>query len=320
MIKTAQAASKSVGLSDECLYTFSDGENEPLGGLKDWRSFIGSPQEAEDYQWSRLGPDSQDWLAAVNFSSGTTGLPKGVMITHQNMIANVEQTIFMKNAHRDPSQRPPERWIGFLPLYHAFGQLYICLMAAKLGIPTFIMKSFVFENFLNLIQTQKITHLQVAPPILVMLSKRPETAKYDLSSVANVGCGAAPLSQGLQNDCTSRLNLPISQGWGMTELTCSGIGVPGGVESNNGSVGVLYPSCEGRLLDEQGKEVGPNERGELYFRGPNVSPGYWKNVDATRQTMTTGGWLRTGDVAIYDEEGWFWIVDRLKVWLCATPA
>lgn len=314
LIQTARVATRLAGLSQDCLYLFDDEATEPVDGVMDWRSFVGALQEAEKYQWTRLDPDSsKNTLATVNFSSGTTGLPKGVMITHLNLIANLKQANFMRNTGKDLDDQPQQRWMGLLPLYHAYGQLYACLLATKLCIPVFIMKAFVFEEFLRVIETYRITHLHLVPPILVMLSKRPETSKYDLSSVTNLGCGAAPMSSELQNDCAKRFKLNVSQAWGMTELTCMGLGHPAVVDDHTGSVGVLMPNCEAKLLDESGQEVGPNERGELYFRGPNVSPGYWRNEEATKQSMLPGGWLRTGDVAMHDERGWFWIVDRLKV-------
>ena len=314
LVKTAQSAAKIAGLPRERLYRFDDEAIGSHDGVQDWRSFLGTPQEAEKYQWKKLDPEaSKRTLATVNFSSGTTGLPKGVMITHQNMIANVEQTIFMRSLGKDADAQPQQRWIGLLPLYHAYGQLYTCLMATKCSIPVFIMKSFVFEEFLRVIETHRITHLHLVPPILIMLSKRPETAKYDLSSITQLGAGAAPMSSELQNICAKRFKMNVSQGWGMTELTCGGLMSPPAVEDPTGSVGILLPNCEAKLLDENGREVGPNERGELYFRGPNASPGYWRNKEATKQSMLPDGWLRTGDVATYDERGRFWIVDRLKV-------
>ncbi len=99
----------------------------------------------------------------------------------------------------------------------------------------------------------------------------------------------------------------------MTEVTCAGLVAPAGIEDHTGSVGVLLPNCECKLIDENGKEVGKGERGEIYIKGPNISPGYWKNEKATKETMLDGGWLRSGDVAVADERDWFYIVDRLKV-------
>jgi acyl-CoA synthetase (AMP-forming)/AMP-acid ligase II len=231
------------------------------------------------------------------------------MISHSNLIANATQSLWMKK-HLKPEK--PERWVGFLPLFHAYGQLYTMLMAVKSHTPVYIMKAFVYTDFLKVIQDYKITTLQVAPPVLVMLSKRPETKDYDLSSVDTIGSGAAPLSRELQNEVAKRFNVNIVQGWGMTEVTCGGITMPGGGVDNTGSVGGLLPDSECKLLDEEGKEVRPGEPGELYLRGPQVCLGYWRNEKATAETLVGDGWLRTGDVAVCDEKGMFWIVDRKK--------
>jgi 4-coumarate--CoA ligase len=184
-------------------------------------------------------------------------------------------------------------------------------MAIKLMVPVYIMKQFQFEEFLRVIQRYKITHLQVAPPILVMISKRPETPRYDLSSVTDILCGAAPLSKELQNEVSARFGCQIVQGWGMTEVTCGAIHVPGGTWDDSGSVGQLDPNCECKLLDDDGKEVSVGEPGEIYVRGPQVCLRYWRNEAATKESLSPDGWLKTGDVAIV-KDGWFWIVDRKK--------
>lgn len=180
LIKTALAAAKGAGLPDGRVFLFSDEPNALLEGCKDWRTILPSPEEANAYNFPVLSEEeSTTTTATVNFSSGTTGLPKGVEVSHHNVIANIVQTIYMRYLHKpwDADTRPRETWLGFLPLYHAYGQLYACCMAAKLQIPTYIMKKFEYEEFLKVIQTHRITHLQVAPPIMVMLSKRPETVK-----------------------------------------------------------------------------------------------------------------------------------------------
>jgi 4-coumarate--CoA ligase len=146
-----------------------------------------------------------------------------------------------------------------------------------------------------------------------MLTKRPETAGYDLSSVTDILCGAAPLSKELQNNVSKRFNVQINQGWGMTEVTCGAIHVPGGVHDESGSVGQLDPNTECKLLDDDGKEVALGKPGEMYIRGPQVCLRYWRNVAATKESISSDKWLRTGDVAICDERGYFWIVDRKKV-------
>lgn len=210
--------------------------------MKDWRHLIGTPAEGDAYTWKKLSPEeSVKIVATINYSSGTTGAPKGVCISHHSLIANVEQTIFMRFVGKPCTRytKPPRRWIGFLPLYHAYGQLYTTLMSSKLQIPIYIMKQFVCTDFLLAIQDYKITQLQVAPPILVMLSKRPETAKYEVSSVGEILCGGAPLAMTLQNEVSERFGVHIRQGCGMTELTCGAVRVPGGVSDDTGSVGML---------------------------------------------------------------------------------
>ena len=320
LLNTARKAARAIGLPETRLYLFSDHEQKAVDNIKDWRSLLGSFEEATAYSWPQLQVGkAREQVATVNYSSGTTGLPKGVMITHGNLVANAEQVHHTIRASiaaspaESPVQPAPERWLGFLPLYHAYGQLNCILLAVRLMIPIYIMTTFVYEDCLNIIQTHKITELHVAPPVMVLLQKHPATPKYDLSSVKKVTCGAAPLSPALQNDCAKQFNMLVRQAWGMTELTCAALSLPIGVPDDTGSVGHLLPNCEIRLLDDAGKEVATGERGEIHIRGPNASPGYWRNEAATRETMLEGGWLKTGDVAVSDEKGWFWIVDRLKV-------
>ena len=230
LVKTAVSAADTAGLGSQ-IYLFSDEPNAPVDGIRDWREFLPTPSEADRWSWKPMVEDeAANTVATVNFSSGTTGLPKGVCVSHRNLIANVEQTIFLKYLNKPwkAHDHPPERWIGFLPLYHAYGQLWTILMATKLLVPVYVMKQFSFVEFLRTIQTYKVTHLQIAPPILVMLSKRAETAQYDLSSLTDCLCGAAPLSKELQNECSKRFGMEIVQGWGMTEVTCGAMHVPGG--------------------------------------------------------------------------------------------
>jgi acyl-CoA synthetase (AMP-forming)/AMP-acid ligase II len=237
-------------------------------------------------------------------------MPKGVCITHSNIIANTAQSLHMRDLPAPNSH--PERWLGFLPLYHAYGQLWSISAAAKTGTPVFLMPSFDFLSFLKHIQAHKITHIQTAPPVLVMLSKRPETESFDLSSLQNILCGAAPLSSDLQNQVSERFGLRVVQTWGMTELTCSSLHVPGGLDDRSGAVGLIDPNCSMKLIDDDGREVGPGKRGEILVKGPNVCAGYWQNQAATKAAFDDDGYLKTGDIGVMDSKGWFWIVDRKK--------
>ena len=231
LVKNAVEAARKAGLPDGRIFLFSDELNAPTAGCRDWREFLPSAEEANAYEFPKLSEhEAINTTATVNYSSGTTGLPKGVEVSHHNLVANLEQTIYMRYLKKpwDHTNRPREVWLGFLPLYHAYGQLYTIAMAQKLQVPCYIMKQFQYEEFLRIIQGQRVTHLQIAPPIMVMLSKRPETAKYDLSSVTDILCGAAPLSKELQTEISKKLDCEIVQGWGMTEVTCGAIHVPGG--------------------------------------------------------------------------------------------
>ena len=310
-----QAAEKN-GLSKDRIFLFSDRDCRTTKGIRDWRTIIGSENEARGHRWLRMSAqESKTTTAVLNYSSGTTGLPKGVMVSHQNIIANVEQSIFMRDLEQPYSNRndaPAERWLGFLPLYAAYAQLWSINAAARSNIPCYYMRTFNYAQWLGHIQNHRITHIQTAPPILVMLAKRPETAKYDLSSLVNVLCGAAPLSKELQNEVSDKCNLKVVQTWGMTEVTCSCLHVPGGRDDRSGAVGLIDPNAEMKLMDDNEKEVGVGERGEIYVKGPNICLGYWRNEKATKETFDSEGFLKTGDVAVRDENGWYWIVDRKK--------
>ena len=316
MVDPILEASSKVGFPRANIFQFSDQPNPIKNGIRDWIDMIGDKVQGETWKWPELSSkEATSTVATINYSSGTTGLPKGVCVSHANLIANVDQTIYMRYAHKPYAfkDRPLERWLGFLPLYHAYGQLYTILMAIKLNVPVYIMAEFRYEEFLFTIGKYRITSLQIAPPILVMLSKRPETARYDLRSLRDILCGAAPLSRELQNECQKRFSVQINQGWGMTEVTCGAMHVPGGIMDDSGSVGQLDPNCECKLLDDDGKEVAPGQPGEIYVRGPNICMGYWKNEEASAESLDSEGWLKTGDIAVCDEKGFFWIVDRKKV-------
>lgn len=253
------------------------------------------------------------------------------MISHENIIANVTQSLFMRSreeAHgrnKDSSSttsllaRDAECWLGFLPLYHAYGQLWSLAAAAFTQTPTYMMRAFALPDFLRNIERHGITHIQTAPPVVVMLAKRPEARNRDLSSLKNILCGAAPLSKEVQNEVMKRAGsgLRVVQTWGMTEVTCSGLHVPGLMHDESGAVGLCDPNSTLKLVDDEGKEVLRDDtRGEIYYKGPNVCLGYWRNQAASTETFDSEGFLKTGDVAIRktDDKGyaWYWIVDRKK--------
>ena len=315
LLKTGIAAARQAGIPLDHIFQFSDKELQTSSeGVKDWRTMLASETDSASWRWDPLeGQRSVDTICCINFSSGTTGLPKGVCVTHRNLIANAAQTEYNKYETEHSKPRDPnERWLAMLPLYHAFGQLWHISIAGKIGVPIYIMEKFVFEDFLKHIQNHKITALQTVPPVVVMLSKRPETSQYDLRSLDWMLCGAAPLSKELQNDVSSKLGCVIVQGWGMTETAAVGMLIPGSLVDDTGSVGHPIPNTEVKLIAENGTEVmGDGDPGELLVRGPQIMKEYWRNEKATSESKDEEGYFRTGDIAIR-KGTMYWIVDRKK--------
>ncbi|KAJ3659978.1 hypothetical protein Zmor_011638 [Zophobas morio] len=250
--------------------------------------------------------DNSKHIALIMCSSGTTGLPKGVMQTHSNMMVRYMHSI-------DPRYvRQEDNFLGILPFFHGYG-LTTNFFALAMGQKIIVIKRFQEELFLRTVQNFRISNLWLAPPLIVLLAKSPLVAKYDLSCVKEVTSGAAPLSKDTEETVKRRLNVrTIRQGYGLTEATLAVIMMSLNDEKPGSSGKVVsYMSCKVRD-PETGKSLGPGKVGELCFKGLMVTPGYYRNQEATRDSFTTDGWLLTGDLAYYDKEGYFYVVDRLK--------
>jgi acyl-CoA synthetase (AMP-forming)/AMP-acid ligase II len=245
-------------------------------------------------------------LVSLPYSSGTTGLPKGVMLTHRNLLANVVQVQSVRPF------APGDVALGILPFFHIYGQLVFLNLALREGVTVVTMPRFDLEQYLSLSEEHRATVGYVAPPLVLALAKQPAVDEYDLSSLRWLLSGAAPLDAELQRACAERLGCDVVQGYGLTETSPVTNATPLGMPARPGSIGPLLPGTEARIVDvATGEDVPAGERGELLIRGPQVMKGYLNNEQATAAALEDG-WLHTGDVAAVDGDGWFSIVDRIK--------
>jgi acyl-CoA synthetase (AMP-forming)/AMP-acid ligase II len=249
-----------------------------------------------------------DDLLALPYSSGTTGLPKGVMLTHRNVVANLCQIREVQTLTADDTV------IGVLPFFHIYGMTVIMNQALRVGATVVTMPRFELEDFLTLMERHRATKAHLVPPIILALAKHPAVEGRDLSSLQWINSGAAPLSAELADACAARLGCTVVQGYGLTETSPVTHAVPVERAANRpGSIGPPIPSTECKVVDlVKETELGPGEDGEVWIRGPQVMRGYLGDEEATRNTLDSDGWLHTGDIGHADEDGWFYLVDRLK--------
>ena len=247
-------------------------------------------------------------LIALPYSSGTTGLPKGVMLTHHNLVANICQMEGLRYFY------DTDTLICILPLFHIYGLVVVLNMGLYSGATVVMMPRFDLESFLKAVQDYDVTLAHLVPPIVLALSKHPIVDNYRLPKLKTIFSGAAPLGEDLTRACMDRLGITVRQGYGMTEtspVTHSSPAPPLAIKF--GSVGVPAPNTECKIVDlGTGAPLGPGEKGEVCVRGPQVMTGYLNNPEATAQTIDADGWLHTGDIGYADEDGHFFIVDRAK--------
>ncbi|RDD39450.1 4-coumarate--CoA ligase 1 [Trichoplax sp. H2] len=252
--------------------------------------------------------DVREDVAVLPFSSGTTGLPKGVMLTHHNIVSNVSQATIKGFFYVNTD----DTILALLPWFHIYGMVTILFAGLRFGAKIISMARFEPKAFLETIQKHKITIAPIVPPIAVFLSKHPLVDSFDVSSLKDVISAAAPLGKETQAALGTRLGVNVRQGYGMTELSPV---ITVSISEGNviGSAGVLIPHTKAKTVDIQtGEALSYGKSGELCFKGPQVMKGYLKNKAATDRTIDADGWLHTGDIGYYDESGHFYIVDRLK--------
>ena len=248
-------------------------------------------------------------VAALPYSSGTSGIPKGVMLTHRNLVANLQQMQAITAVINSES-----RVLGILPFFHIYGMVVVMGGALRQGACIVTLPRFDLEQVLRVLQDHKIRMANIVPPILLALAKHPIVANYDLSHLKYLFSGAAPLGAELASACQERLNLRVRQGYGLTETSPVTHFHP--MDDQRvvlQSVGPSAPNTECRVVDPAtGHDCEPGAPGELWIRGPQVMKGYFNKPEATAACMTSDGWFKTGDVAVVDEQGWYQIVDRVK--------
>ena len=313
LLPQAKEAAAAAGLGDDALVVL-DGAGLEADGHPNAADLMGSAPAAPDVSFA---PSSH--LAVLPYSSGTTGNPKGVMLTHRNLVANVAQIRPLHGMVADDAV------LAVLPFFHIYGMTVLLNAALHARARLVIMPSFDLAEFLANIQSHKCTIAFIAPPVAVALAKHPLIDEYDLSSLNVVMSGAAPLDADLGQAVADRLGCRVVQGYGMSELSPVSHITPFDTGAHDmkvnaplSSVGWTVSNAMSKIVDpETGDEIHPpaeglSATGELWFKGPNVMTGYLGNEAATKGTIDDDGWLHTGDLAQVDAHGCVYIVDRLK--------
>ncbi|KAF2663123.1 acetyl-CoA synthetase-like protein [Microthyrium microscopicum] len=266
------------------------------------------------YRKAKVVPEKD--LAFLVYSSGTTGLPKGVMLTHQNITSNLLQ-LQASESNKLSWQGGPsgkgDRILAFLPFFHIYGLTCLIMQSCHRGFELVVMAQFELERFCQIVQEYKISFVYLVPPILLGLAKHPIVNKYDLSSLRMVNSGAAPLTKELILALQKRFELPVKQGYGLSETSPTTHVLPwDDWKSRMGSTGKLLPNLQAKYLDADGNELPVGETGELALKGPNVFKGYLNRPELTKDAFTPDGFFKTGDIGHEDKDGYFYITDRAK--------
>jgi acyl-CoA synthetase (AMP-forming)/AMP-acid ligase II len=259
---------------------------------------------SEEYKPVTINPKED--VAALPYSSGTTGLPKGVMLTHYNITSNVKQG-------QGTREIPPDMiGLWLLPLFHIYGMTVLMSSGIATANTGVVMLRFDVEQMMQLIQEHRITDLYLAPPAILAMVNLPDPSRYDTSSLRLISSGAAPLPLELGERAKAMFKCIVSQGYGMTE-TSPTVNTQPFEKIKLESVGPPFPDTFEKIVKLGTEEDLPvGEVGELMVKGPQVMKGYWNNPKETAACLTPDGWLHTGDVARFDEDGYLYLIERLK--------
>ncbi|KAK4278298.1 hypothetical protein QN277_016163 [Acacia crassicarpa] len=288
-------------------------DDEPIEDTMNWKKIL----EAADRAGGQTGPKepiSQTDLCAMPFSSGTTGLSKGVMLTHRNLVANLCSTLFGV----EPEMVGKVTTLGLLPFFHIYGIAGICCSTLRNKGTVVVMGRFELRTFLNALIAHEVTFAPIVPPIILNLVKNPVVDEFDLSKLKlqAVLTAAAPLAPEILTAFEKKFPyVLVQQAYGLTEHSCITLthAHRGLANSKRNSVGFILPNLEVKFIDpDTGKSLPRNMSGELCVRSQAVMQGYYKRVDETAQTIDKNGWLHTGDIGFIDDDDNVFIVDRIK--------